>query len=231
MRVVGLIPARGGSKGVPGKNTRPLAGRSLIARTIDCARASGAVDRIVVSSDDPAAAAIARENGVDVPFMRPAHLATDSTPMFDVITHALDELARTGYRPDALLLLQPTSPFRQPHHITRAAAILGDNDSVCSVIPLESTHNPYSVMRIRDDGSLDFFLADGRRFTRRQDMPPAYVREGTIYLASLKTIEEQKSLYGERCRPMILSPEESLSIDTPEDWNLAEVRLSSRAPT
>jgi CMP-N,N'-diacetyllegionaminic acid synthase len=230
VRILGLIPARGGSKGVPGKNTRPLAGRSLTARAIDCARASGVVDRIVVSTDDPAAAAIARDNGVDVPFMRPAHLATDFTPMFEVITHALEELARAGYRPDALLLLQPTSPFREPRHITRAATLLANNDSVCSVIPLDPTHNPYSVMRIREDGALDFFLEEGRRYTRRQDMPPAYVREGTIYLARIATIEQQRSLYGALCKPMILTPEESLSIDTLEDWNLAEARLSSRAP-
>ena len=196
VRVLALIPARGGSKGLPGNNTRPLAGQSLIERATRCARQSGVVDRIVLSTDDPEAAAIARGCGADVPFMRPAALASDSAPMFDVVTHALDELARGGYIPDALLLLQPTSPLRQPRHITRALELLPGNDAVCSVVPLPPTHNPYYVMRIREDGALDNFLADGKRFTRRQDVPAAYVRDGTIYLSAIATIREQKSLYG-----------------------------------
>jgi CMP-N-acetylneuraminic acid synthetase len=148
--------------------------------------------------------------------------------MFDVVVHALSELARGGYDCDAVLLLQPTSPLREPRHIARALALLPGKASVCSVVPLPSTHNPYYVMRIRDDGALDNFLADGKRYTRRQDVPPAYVRDGTIYLTAIETITRYKSLYGPHCEPLILSPEESLSIDTLEDWKMAEARLSSR---
>jgi N-acylneuraminate cytidylyltransferase len=228
VRLLALIPARAGSKGLPGKNTRALAGQSLIERAVRCAHESKVVDRVVLTTDDPHAAEIARRCGADVPFPRPAELAGDSSPMFDVVAHALGELMRGGYQCDAVLLLQPTSPLREPRHIKRAVELLPGKDSVCSVVPLPATHNPYYVMRIREDGALDNFLADGKRYTRRQDVPPAYVRDGTIYLTAVETITQHKSLYGAHCQPLILSPEESLSIDTLEDWNSAEARISAR---
>src|SRR5262245_55729709 len=127
MKLLGLIPARGGSKGVPGKNLRPLAGKSLVQRAYECAVASGVVDRVVLSTDDPRIAAAAREFGLEAPFIRPAEFARDESPMMDVILHALGALRETGYLPDALLLLQPTAPLRRPAHLQPGVRAPGAN--------------------------------------------------------------------------------------------------------
>ena len=228
MRVLGLIPARGGSKAVPGKNIRPLCGRSLVARAYDVAVASGALDRIILSTDDPAIAAHGRETGVEVPFMRPETFASDTSPMLDVVLHALNALAETdGYAPDAVLLLQPTSPLRTVEHIRQAIRLLEDHDSVCSVVALPQDLSPYYLMKITDAGYLDFFMEDGARFTRRQDLPIAYRREGTIFLTRVDVLVGQKSFYGKRCCPLMIDPACVLNIDTAADWAEAEQRLVS----
>lgn len=225
MKVLGLIPARGGSKGLPGKNIKPLGGKSLTQRAFECARASGVLDRIVLSTDDQAIAEAARGFGVEVPFLRPPEFARDESPMIEVAVHALTTLREAGYAPDAVLLLQPTSPFRQPAHIQEAVHLLEDNDSVCSVIPLPKDLCPHYVMRITTEGYLDHFLPDGSRYTRRQDVPQAYKRDGTIYLTRAAVILEQRSFYGKRCVPMVIDPKGSLNIDGPDEWAEAELRL------
>lgn len=231
LRVLALIPARGGSKGVPGKNIRPLAGKSLTERAFDCARASRSLDRIILSTDDSAIADHARELGLEVPFMRPKQLASDTSPMIDVVLHACEALwTKEGYRPDAVLILQPTSPLRRPSHIRLAIEMLQDNDSVCSVVRLPKDLCPHYVMKIRDDGCLDFFLSDGRNYTRRQDVPQAYRRDGTIFLTRTPIIIEERSFYGSRCLPLKIDPTESLNIDTSDDWAAAEDILSAKTP-
>lgn len=228
MRILGLIPARGGSKGIPGKNLKNLAGKSLLQRTFECAAASGVLERIVLSTDDTAAAGAAGAMGLEVPFMRPAALAGDESPMIDVAIHALTELDRGGYRPDALMLLQPTSPLRLPEHVGKAASLLGENEAVCSVVPLPLDLCPHYVMKVTAEGYLDHFLPEGSRYTRRQDVPPAYRRDGTIFLTRTEVIIEQRSFYGSRCVPLFIDPGESLNIDTPEDWIEAERVFSAR---
>ena len=225
MKILGLIPARGGSKGLPDKNIKPLAGRPLIARAWDSARESGVLSRVICSTDDDRIAALAREVGLDVPFMRPDALAADDSAMIDVAIHALKTLADEGEHYDALFLLQPTSPLRTAEHIKNAVALLADNDAVCSVVPLPQDLCPHYVMRITEDGFLDYFLPEGKNYTRRQDVPLAYRREGTLFLTRSEVILEQRSFYGERCVPMPLDPSESQNIDTPEEWEEAEARL------
>jgi len=225
MRVLGIIPARKGSKGIPGKNTRLLCGQSLIERASTVAQESRVLDRVILSTDDPSAVKIAAACGLEVPFLRPEHLATDDSPMMSVVVHALELEVEKGYRPDAVMILQPTSPLRTPEHLRAAVEMLTHYTSVCSVTPLPPTHNPYYVMRMRDDGCLDDFLGDGVRVTRRQDVPPAYVRDGTVYLVRTATVLADHSLYGERCRPMVLRSGESISIDDESDWEEAERRL------
>lgn len=227
MKILGMIPARGGSKGVPGKNIRPLDGRSLIARAYDVAAASGVLERIMLSTDDPGIAEHARSMGVDVPFLRPAEFATDWSPMIDVVLHALDFFSGEGYEPDAVMILQPTSPLRTVDHIREAVALLDGHDSVCSVVALPQDLSPYYLMRINDSGYLDFFMKDGARFTRRQDLPIAYRREGTIFLTRSTVLREQKTFYGERCCPLMVEPERVLNIDTMDDWKEAEQRFVS----
>lgn len=229
MRVLGLVPARGGSKGVPGKNLRPLAGRSLIAYAASAARESGVLDRIVLSTDDEAIAEEGRRAGLEVPFLRPADIAADDTPMLAVLTHALAALTAGGWTADMLVLLQPTSPLRRPEHIRLAVETLRETraDSVVTVVELPRHLSPDYVMRI-DEGRLKPFLPEGARVTRRQDARAAYAREGTVYACWTETIARFGTIYGDDCRPILIDPSESLSIDSIADWEAAERHLAGR---
>jgi CMP-N,N'-diacetyllegionaminic acid synthase len=227
--VLGIVPARGGSKGVPGKNVRPLAGRTLLEYTARAARESGVLDRVILSTDSPEIADTGRRAGLDVPFMRPVTLAGDDTPMLPVIQHALESLARDGWSPDIIVLLQPTSPLRRPDHIRAAVTTLRDTkaDSVVTVVEIPRHLSPDYVMRI-DGGRLQPFLPEGARVTRRQDARPAYSRDGTVYAFWRATIERFGGIYGEDCRPLLIDARESLSIDSPADWDSAERLLAGR---
>jgi len=225
--VLAIVPARGGSKGVPRKNIRLLHGRSLLAYVADVARASGVVDRIVLSTDDIEVQQEGLRCGLEAPFLRPAALAADESPMLPVVEHVIATVAAEGRPPDFVVLLQPTSPLRQPAHIRRAVEQLRATgaDSVVSVVELPRHHSPDYVMRI-DDGRLVNFLEEGGRITRRQDTRPAYVRDGTVYAFRTSTVLAKRSLYGDDCRPLVVPSSESLSIDTAEDWAEAERRLA-----
>ena len=224
--VLALVPARGGSKGIPGKNIRPLLGRTLLEYAARAASASGVVERVVLSTEDAAIAEEGRRLGIEVPFMRPVELAADDTAMLPVIEHAVDALERSGWSPEIVVLLQPTSPLRRPEHIREAIAQLRSSgaDSVVTVVELPRHLSPDYVMRI-EGGRLEPFLAEGARITRRQDARPAYVRDGTVYAFWRRTLTETHSIYGRVCRPLIVPADESLTIDTPEDWAEAERRL------
>jgi len=229
MLVLGLVPARGGSKGVPGKNVRPLAGHTLLEYTARAARESGVLDRVILSTDSPEIADAGRRAGLEVPFMRPAALACDDTPMLPVIQHALAETARSGWSPDVIVLLQPTSPLRRPEHIRDAVNVLRDTsaDSVVTVVEVPRHLSPDYVMRI-DEGRLKPFLPEGARITRRQDARPAYSRDGTVYAFRRATVERFGGIYGDDCRPLLIDANESLSIDSPADWDEAERLLARR---
>lgn len=226
LRVLGLVPARGGSKGVPGKNARPLAGLPPLARAIRCGQLSGVLDRIVVSTDDAALAELARAAGALVPALRPPELAADESPMIDAVLHMLEVLRGEGYEPEAVALLQPTSPLRTPEHVRAAVSLLGpEAESVCSVTEVPRELCPHYVMRLTESGYLDYFLPEGRRYKRRQDVPAAFRRDGTIFLTRTGVLREARDFYGERCVPMVVPGEQSLSIDTPDQWAEAEAVL------
>lgn len=229
MTRLGLVPARAGSKGVPDKNIRPLAGRPLLEYTARAAAESGVLDRVVLSTDSPAIAEAGRRAGLEVPFMRPPALAQDETPMLPVVRHALETLAAGGWMADVIVLLQPTSPLRRPSHIRDAVALLDRTgaDAVVSVVELPRHLSPDYVMRI-DEGRLRPFLPEGARVTRRQDARPAYSRDGTVYVFRRATLERFGDIYGDDCRPLILEAADSLSIDSPEDWAAAEGILAGR---
>ena len=232
--VLGLIPARAGSKGLPGKNIRLLHGKPLLVYAAEAARASGVVDRVVLSTDSEQIAEIGRASGLEAPFLRPAELAQDDTAMLPVIEHALTSLEEQGWAPQIIVLLQPTSPLRTPAHIRQSVDMLQETgaDSVVSVIELPHHCSPDYVMRI-EGNRLVPFLSDGKRVTRRQDARLAYVRDGTVYTFWRRTLRDQGSLYGQDCRPMVIRASESLTIDDPEDWAEAERRLGpmKAAPT
>lgn len=228
------MTARGGSKGLPGKNLRPLAGKPLIAYTIDAARESSAFDRVILSTDDSEIAAAGRALGCDVPFMRPAELARDETPHLPVVQHAvrwLDEHA--GYRPDAVMILQPTSPLRQPQHIREAVALLGASgaDSVVGVCAVPDHYHPMRTVSIDPSGIATLFVSGEplrRRINRRQDMPPAWTMNGAIYLLRTALLSAaEPGLYGDRVAAYVMPRASSISIDSLEDWSAAERALEA----
>jgi CMP-N-acetylneuraminic acid synthetase len=229
--VLALVPARGGSKGLPGKNVKLLHGRSLIARTADTARASGVIDRVVLSTDAADIADEGRRAGLEVPFLRPADLASDESPMLPVIRHAVDALAAAGWLPEIVVLLQPTSPLRRPEHVRAAVDLLRLTraDSVASVVEVPRHLSPDYVMRIDGDDLVNF-LPEGAAVKRRQDARAAYVRDGTVYAFWTATLIEQQSIYGRHCRPLIVPASESVTIDSPNDWAEAERRLAIPEP-
>lgn len=236
LRVLGVITARGGSKGLPGKNLRLLGGRPLIAYTVDAARDSGAFDRVILSTDAPDIAAAARSLGSDVPFMRPPELARDETPHQPVLEHAvrwLDE--HEQYRPDAVMILQPTSPFRQPRHICDAIALLDRSgaDSVVSVSEVPSHFNPMRALRVDDRGMASLFVGGQPvrfRLNRRQELPSAWTMNGAIYLFRTRVLlSHEPSLYGDSTAAYVMSPADGISIDSIEDWTEAERTLAQRA--
>ena len=237
MTVLGVVTARAGSKGIPGKNTRPLAGKPLIAHTIDVARQSGAFDRLIVSTDDGQAAAISRARGCEVPFMRPAALAADDTPHLPVMQHALAWLRdREGYTPDLVMVLLPTSPLRQPFHIVEAIELARRTgaDSVVSVDELPAHYHPMRAVTIDGDGWVRLVVGDApvkRRPGRRQDMPPAWIFNGAIYLFRTALLFDpiEPSLYGDRVAAYRMLPPYGLNIDEPEDWAVVERALIAMA--
>ena len=229
LRVLGLVPARGGSKGVPGKNVRPLAGHTLLEYTARAARESGVLDRIILSTDSSEIADAGRRAGLEVPFVRPVALAADDTPMVPVIEHALTELSRQRWSPEIVVLLQPTSPLRRADHIREAVSLLRETgaDSVVNVVEVPRHLSADYVMRL-EGGRLKPFLPDGGRVTRRQDARAAYSRDGTVYAFRRSTIERTGGIYGEDCRPLLIDARDSLSIDSPADWDEAERPLARR---
>ena len=228
MQVLGVIPARGGSKGIPNKNLVSVGGRPLLAYTADAVKQSTRLTRAIVSTDDGQVADCARSLGLEVPFMRPSSLAADDTPMLPVLQHAMRAMAADGFHADIIVLLQPTSPLRRGEHIDAAIVWLerAGGDSVVSVVEVPHQFSPVSVMRY-DDGWLFPFL-DGPAVVRRQDKPRLYARNGPAVLAVRASVIAGGSLYGDRSWPLVMKPEESVDVDTPWDLSLVEWTLRVR---
>ena len=229
MRLVAIIPARGGSKGIPRKNIRLLCGRPLIAYSIDAAHKARAVDRTIVSTDDAEIAEISRTLGAEV-HPRPPALSADDTPTRAVLEHVVAALADASYVPDAVLTLQPTSPLRMPRHIDEAAALFAADaqaDSLVSCIEVPHIFHPLSVMRRNDDGYLEPYLAAPQPH-RRQDKPPVFARNGAaVYITRTERVAEY--VFGGRLIPYLMDAESSVDIDTLEDLRVAERILQARA--
>lgn len=236
MKVLGVITARGGSKGIPGKNLKLLAGRPLIAYTIDTAN-DAALDRVIVSTEDPVIADVARELGCEVPFLRPAELSRDDTPHLPVIQHAAQWLREhAGYQPDVVLILQPTSPLRTAVDIGGALRMLelSGADSVVSVAAVAAHANPMRMLRVDDDSNATLFATGEpvrNRINRRQDLPRAWVMNGAIYACRRAVLFDIiPSLYGDRVVAFPMPDDRSISIDDFEDWAAAERALARRPP-
>lgn len=225
MEILAIIPARGGSKGIPHKNIVDLCGKPLIQYAIDAAKESKLITRTVVSTDDIEIANVARALDAEV-LMRPEELSTDSVPMKDVINHILDTLAKDGYSPEMFVLLQPTSPLRTANHIDEALSKMIDDDkadAVVSVIPLPHQYSPLKIMCSNDSGYLDFYSKDGEKYTTRQELPTFYARNGAaIYAITTSSYRDTGSLYGTHCIPYIMNQFNSVDIDDIFDLTIAE---------
>ncbi len=227
LNILGLITARGGSKGIPRKNITPLGGRPLIAYTCEAAQGSRHVSRLVISTDDAEIAAVAAQWGAEAPFLRPAELSRDETPSLPVDQHAVTWLqAQQGWQTDILLLLQPTSPLRRAQHIDEGLDHLLESgaDTVVSVIPVPHRFHPYNVMTNEADRLQNFWTAP-LPFDpfRRQNLPTLYARNGPAILAChSRVLFDQQSFYGDTITPYMMNEQDSIDIDTPFDLALAE---------
>lgn len=230
MKILGLIPARGGSKGIPGKNLAMVCGRPLLAYTVDAALGSRLLTRVILSTDSEEIARVGRSLGVDVPFMRPRELAADTTPTIDVIRHAIGAVSEAGQTYEAVCLLQPTNPLRTSEMIDRAceAFVACQADTLLSVLELPEHHHPHWALVQDDEGLLHWATGQSDPPPRRQLLPPAYHREGSIYITRTTVLMERRSLYGERIVPFVVDPATTVNIDGPDDLKIAEEIIALR---
>ena len=221
MKTLYVIPARGGSKGIPHKNIKPLAGKPLIGYSIDVARQLAADDDICLTSDDPEIAATAESMGLNVPFLRPASLATDTCGTYEVLIHALDFYRDRGIDYDTLVLLQPTSPMRTADDVRAAMALYSpDIDMVVTV--KEAASNPYyNCYETDNDGFLHISKGDGG-YTRRQDAPKVWEYNGAVYVINVESLRRMPLSAFTRRRMSVMPAERSVDLDTPVDWLIAE---------
>lgn len=219
LRVLAVIAARGGSKGVPRKNVRLVGGKPLIAWTIGAARKSRYIDRLVVSSDDPEIIETAKAWGCEAPFVRPAELARDETPGVDPVLHALEELPGYGL----VVLLQPTSPLRSVEDIDGCIDHCIAAGAKACVSVCEAEQSPYWMYSL-GEGSRMSPLIEGASFARRQDLPAAYVLNGAVYVAGCEWLQRSRSFVTAETVAYVMPQERSLDIDTELDLKLMEIR-------
>jgi CMP-N,N'-diacetyllegionaminic acid synthase len=230
VKVLALVPARGGSRGLPRKNLRMVAGRPLIAWTIDCALTAECIARVVVSTDDDEIATTAESLGAEVPFIRPAELASDEILDLPVYEHALEWLAEhQGYRPDAVAWLRPTAPLRTTADIDAAVAALEQTDAGCVRSVCQAEHHPYWMKRIEDERLTPFIGgADELAYPRRQLLPPVYRLNGAVDVVRCSAVAATGVLYPLPMAPYVMPRDRSVDIDDPLDLRAAELHLECR---
>jgi CMP-N,N'-diacetyllegionaminic acid synthase len=223
MTILGLIPARGGSKGIPRKNVKQLAGKPLIAWTIEAALRSRQLDAVVVSTDDDEIAEVSRRAGATVPFIRPAELALDTTPGLDPVLHALDALPQYN----AVLLLQPTSPLRTTQDIDACLSLAAARNTPSVVSVCEADTHPQLTYRLGTDQGLTPYVAAAPAM-RRQDLPSAVALNGALYFAHRRWLQRGRSFIGSETIAYPMPRERSVDLDSALDWHLAELLLKER---
>jgi CMP-N,N'-diacetyllegionaminic acid synthase len=232
-KILGIVVARGGSKSIPRKNVKILAGKPLIVWSIDAGIRSGILDRLIVSTDDQEIAEISKKAGAEIPFIRPSELAQDTTPTLPVLQHAVSFLReQEGYMPDYVLLLEPTSPCRQSFHLQEAAIIVEETgaDSIVALGEVPKHFSPEWQFNIEEDKKIALFTGGhiNNVICRRQNLPTTYFRNGAFYLFKTDLLfEKDPSLYGEDVRGYVIENKYSVDIDTPEDWEKAEEKLQN----
>jgi CMP-N,N'-diacetyllegionaminic acid synthase len=224
LKILGLITARGGSKGIPGKNIKVLGHQPVLAYVIQDGLQAKLIDQLIVSTDSEVIAEVARVNGADIPFIRPAELALDHTPSIDVVLHAIHFLEEQGNFFDAVCLLQPTSPFKPKGFIDACIQKFIDTqaDSLVSVLEVPHEYNPHWTFEMNDSGHLSIATGEATLIPRRQELPKAYHRDGSIYISKVMLIKEKKVLVGGKTVGVLSDPSYYSNLDTLVDWELAE---------
>ena len=226
MKPLVVIPARGGSKGVPRKNIKLLNGKPLIHYTIEAARKVFDDAFICVSTDDEEIKEIAELTGIKVPFLRPTELAIDTAGTYEVLLHAIKYFEKeTNYYPDILILLQPTSPFRNEIHIKEALEIYKNSDCEMTISVKETKANPYYLLKEESDEGWLISSKEGS-FTRRQDCPKVYELNGAVYVIDVKKLKEKQLNQFEKVVKYEMNEMDSIDIDTYLDWQIAEIIIS-----
>jgi CMP-N,N'-diacetyllegionaminic acid synthase len=221
--ILALIPARGGSRRVPGKNIRPLGGKPLIAWTIETARAVSCIDEVLVSTDDSQIAQVAHDCGASVPWLRPADLATDTASSIDVIEHALAQRKRDGWTFDVLLLLQPTSPFRSTHHVEQVLHMCIDAAGAPVVAFAPARTHPAWCFTIDEGGLARPIIAGDGTSRRSQDLPPAFEISGSLYAIGTQEFEASRGFFTPKTRALVIQERHlAIDIDDEFDWMVAE---------
>lgn len=232
MEALGLIPARGGSKGIKGKNIKPLGGRPLIEYTFDAALASKRLSRIVLSTDSADIAEVGKRRGIAVPFLRPAEISADESPARSYVQHCLDFLRNNdGYEPAVIVILQPTTPSRRASDIDACVDLLlqDGSDSVVSVAELPNKYHPDWQLVISPDGLLRPYTQRTweQVAPRRQELMPTYTRNGAVYAFRYETFLKTRNIYGATVTPYVMPAERSVNIDDMSDWQRAESIVST----
>lgn len=225
-KILAIIPARGGSKGVPRKNIKEICGKPLISYTIEAAKRSKYIDRVIVSTDDIEIETVSKNYGAEVPFLRPNELAGDNSPTIDCVIDVIKRLKiDEGYFPDYIALLQCTSPLRDENHINEAVEELMNSkmDGIVSINEVEN--NPYWT-NVINNGRLEYFLEEGKKITRRQDLPKIYAMNGAIYIISTEVLIKEKTFEPDNICGYIMNSTESVDIDELLDFKIAELIMS-----
>jgi CMP-N,N'-diacetyllegionaminic acid synthase len=222
MRLLFIIPARGGSKGIPGKNIKPLSGKPLIHYSIAYARLFTTDDNICVSTDSEAIANCVMETGLQVPFIRPAALATDTAGSFEVMQHALSFYENRNIGFDAIVLLQPTSPVRLKKHLDEALQLYTSSLDMVVSVKISPANPYYNLFEENEHGLLQLSKAK-EVFTRRQDIPPVYEFNGSLYIINPRSLQNNQSFRTfTSIKKYTMEEKYSIDLDTPDDWEYAE---------
>lgn len=224
MKILALIPARGGSKGIPGKNIKLLGGKPLIAHAANSASQSSSISRLIISTDSEEIAQVASIHGIEVPFIRPQELALDTTPSIDVMIHALNHFKNLGEEFDAICLLQATSPFKPKNFVNECIQTFIDSgaDSFISVLRVPHEYNPHWTFEKNELGELRIATGEKELIPRRQELPPAFFRDGCVYITKTNYLLQEKKIVGGKIAFKESNPDYYCNLDTLADWQKAE---------
>lgn len=226
-RILSIIPARGGSKGIPHKNIMELCGKPLIAYSIEAAKKSKYIDKVLVSTDDQKIKEVSVSFGAEVPFLRPEEISNDSAKSIDVVLHAVNFLKNAGESFDYVILLQPTSPLRSSQDIDEAIEKLVGSERESLVSVCEASENPVLMRKIEEDRLKEIFQYEGENL-RRQELPSFYIFNGAIYIDTVEMLFKEKRFVDEDTIPYVMEKGKSIDIDTYFDARIAELYLNGK---